>query len=83
MRLPLDAGLPGAAGERLVREAAAQALGVPAAEVAAVRVLKRSVDARKKRDVRFVAALGVELADAAAEDRALAAAQARGGAGAA
>lgn len=83
MRLPLDAGLPGAAGERLVREAAAQALGVPAAEVAAVRVLKRSVDARKKRDVHFVAALGVELADAAAEDRALAAAQARGGAGAA
>ena len=47
MRLPLDAGLPGAAGERLVREAAAQALGVPATEVAAVRVLKRSVDARK------------------------------------
>ena len=83
MRLPLDAGLPGAAGERLVREAAAQALGVPATEVAAVRVLKRSVDARKKRDVHFVAALGVELADAAAEDRALAAAQARGGAGAA
>ena len=82
VRLPLDAGLPGAAGERLVREAAARALGAPAAEVAAVRVLKRSVDARKKRDVRFVATLGVELADAAAEDRVLAAAQARGGAGA-
>ena len=81
VQLPLDAGLPGAAGERFVREAAARALGAPAAEVAAVRVLKRSVDARKKRDVHFVATLGVELADAAAEDRVLAAAQARGGAG--
>ena len=66
VRLPLDAGLPGAAGERLVRGAAARALGAPAAEVAVVRVLKRSVDARKKRDVHFVATLGVELANAAA-----------------
>ena len=82
VRLPLDAGLPGAAGERLVRGAAARALGAPAAEVAAVRVLKRSVDARKKRDVHFVATLGVELVDAAAEERALTEAQARGGAGA-
>ena len=82
VRLPLDAGLPGAAGERLVRGAAARALGAPAAEVTAVRVLKRSVDARKKRDVHFVATLGVELADAAAEERALTEAQARGGAGA-
>ena len=82
VRLPLDAGLPGAAGERLVRGAAARALGAPAAEVTAVRVLKRSVDARKKRDVHFVATLGVELANAAAEERALTEAQARGGAGA-
>ena len=82
VRLPLDAGLPGAAGARLVRGAAARALGAPAAEVAAVRVLKRSVDARKKRDVHFVATLGVELVDAAAEERALTEAQARGGAGA-
>ena len=82
VRLPLDAGLPGAAGERLVRGAAARALGAPAVEVTAVRVLKRSVDARKKRDVHFVATLGVELVDAAAEERALTEAQARGGAGA-
>ena len=82
VRLPLDAGLPGAAGERLVRGAAARALSAPAAEVTAVRVLKRSVDARKKRDVHFVATLGVELANAAAEERALTEAQARGGAGA-
>ena len=65
-----------------MRGAAARALGAPAAEVTAVRVLKRSVDARKKRDVHFVATLGVELANAAAEERALTEAQARGGAGA-
>lgn len=78
VKLPLDAGLPGAAGEALVRGAAAGALGLAAGDVRAVRVLKRSVDARKKRDVHFVAALGVELADAAAEERALAEAAARG-----
>ncbi|RNM38015.1 FAD-dependent oxidoreductase, partial [Eggerthella sinensis] len=80
VKLPLDAGLPD--GEALVRAAAAAALGVAARDVAEVRVLKRSVDARKKRDVHFVATLGVELVDAAAEDRAAAAASARDGAGA-
>ncbi len=80
VKLPLDAGLPD--GEALVRGAAAAALGVAARDVAEVRVLKRSVDARKKRDVHFVATLGVELVDAAAEDRAAAAASARDGAGA-
>ena len=44
----------------------------------AVRVLKRSVDARKKRDVHFVATLGVELVDAADEKHALATAVAAG-----
>ncbi len=82
VKLPLDAGLPGAAAEALVRAAAAAALGVAGRDVRAVRVLKRSVDARKKRDVHFVATLGVELAEAAEEERALAAAGARGGAGA-
>ena len=81
VKLPLDAGLPGAAGEGLVRAAAARALGVAAGDVREVRLIKRSVDARKKRDVHFVATLGAELADAAAEDRVLAAAQERGGAG--
>ena len=79
VKLPLDAGLPGAAAEALVRAAAAAALGVAGRDVRAVRVLKRSVDARKKRDVHFVATLGVELAEAAEEERALAAAGARGG----
>ena len=72
VRLPLDAGLPGSAAEALVRAAAAEVLGVLAADVREVRVLKRSVDARKKRDVHFVVTLGVELADEAAEERALA-----------
>lgn len=82
VKLPLDAGLPGSAAEALVRAAAAAALGVAEGDVRAVRVLKRSVDARKKRDVHFVATLGVELADACAEERALARASAakRGGA---
>ena len=39
-----------------------------------VRVLKRSVDARRKRDVHFAATLGVELASVEDEERALAAA---------
>lgn len=74
VKLPLDAGLPGAEAEALMRAAAAAALGVAVRDVRAVRVLKRSVDARKKRDVHFVATLGVELADAAEEERTLAAA---------
>ena len=82
VKLPLDAGLPGAAAEALVRAAAAAALGVAGRNVRAARVLKRSVDARKKRDVHFVATLGVEWAEAAEEERALAAAGERGGAGA-
>ena len=80
VKLPLDAGLP--EGGALVRAAAAAALGVAEGDVRTVRITKRSVDARKKRDVHFVATLGVELVDEATEERALAAAIARGGAGA-
>lgn len=82
VRLPLDAGLPGAAGEALVRAIAAETLAVDAVDIRAVRVLKRSVDARKKRDVHFVATLGVDFADDQEEASALAAAASRGGAGA-
>lgn len=76
--LPLDAGLSG--GDALVREAAARALGVPSGDVAEACVLKRSVDARKKGNVHFVATLAVALADEAQEERLLAApdASARG-----
>lgn len=67
VRLPLDAGLPGRFD--LVERAAARALGVKPGEIAEVRLLKRSVDARKKAsgDVHFIAMLGVALEDARQE----------------
>lgn len=67
VRLPLDAGLPGRFD--LVERAAARALGVKPDEIAEVRLLKRSVDARKKAsgDVHFIATLGVALEDARRE----------------
>ena len=71
VRLPLDAALPGKGA--LVRRAAAKALSVRADEISSTVLLKRSVDARKKKDVHFVATLGVELAGGPqAEDAALA-----------
>lgn len=67
VRLPLDAGLPGRFD--LVERAAARALGVKPGEIAEMRLLKRSVDARKKAsgDVHFIATLGVALEDARQE----------------
>ena len=65
VRLSLDEGIPGSEGPK---KAAARALGIPKGRVASVRVLKRSVDARKKRDVHFVANLGVELLGGAQEE---------------
>ena len=62
LALPLDAGLEGPQAEKLVRRAAARALNVPPRDIAEIRLLKRSVDARKKHDVHFVATLGVTLA---------------------
>ena len=80
VKLPLDAGLPDAHGRKLTRRAAARALNVPPAEIAEIRLLKRSVDARKRNDVHFVATLGVSLAGGAeAEDAALKAASGRKG----
>lgn len=61
LALPLDAGLEGKQAEKLVRRAAARALNVAPSDIAEIRLLKRSVDARKKQDVHFVATLGIEL----------------------
>ena len=61
LALPLDAGLEGKQAEKLVRRAAARALNVAPSDIAEIRLLKRSVDARKKHDVHFVATLGIEL----------------------
>lgn len=59
VKLPLDAGL--LEGQGLLRAAAAKAAGVGKNQITEVLVLKRSVDARKKNDVHFVATLGVNL----------------------
>lgn len=81
LALPLDAGLKGPQAEKLVRRAAARALNVPPRDIAEIRLLKRSVDARKKHDVHFVATLGVTLAAGAqAEAAAIEAAAGRKGA---
>ena len=81
LALPLDAGLEGKQAEKLVRRAAARALNIPPNDITEIRLLKRSVDARKKHDVLFVATLGVELAGGAkAEAAAIEAAAHRKGA---
>ena len=81
LALPLDAGLEGKQAEKLARRAAARALNVAPNDIAEIRLLKRSVDARKKHDVHFVATLGVELTGGAqAEAAAIEAAAHRKGA---
>ncbi len=72
LALLLDAGLPGKKADQLMREAAASALRVQPAEIERVVLLKRSVDARKKSNVHFVATLGVSLRDRAKEAELLA-----------
>ena len=71
LALPLDAGLEGKQAEKLVRRAAARALNVAPNDIAEIRLLKRSVDARKKHDVHFVATLGVELTGGAQAEAAV------------
>ena len=58
VRFPLDAGLP--QGEREMRSCIAGALGVKPADLGEVRLVRRSVDARKDA-VRFVATVAVEV----------------------
>lgn len=57
VRLPLDAGLPD--GEHLIRSAAANALGLKTSQIEDIKIIRRSVDARKG-DVRFIATLAVD-----------------------
>lgn len=57
--LPLSAGGPSAEGT--LRRAAAERLRVDEGRIASLRLLKRSVDARRKSNVHFVATLGVTL----------------------
>ena len=62
IRMPLDAGLPG--GEREMRACVANALGVKADALGEVKLVRRSVDARKDV-VRFVVTVAVEVDEAA------------------
>lgn len=59
LALPLSAAEPSA--EDMLRQAAATRLGIDTARIASVRLIKRSVDARRKSNVHFVATLGVTL----------------------
>ena len=70
VRLPLDAGLP--EGERIMRSAVANVLGTKVGDIASVHLVRRSVDARKKNDIGFVATLAIELADSTKETAILA-----------
>ena len=59
LRLELDAGL--ADGDALIRRALSRKLGVSEGLIASYRVIRRSVDARRKSDVHFVATCLVEI----------------------
>ncbi|MDR0515155.1 MAG: FAD-dependent oxidoreductase [Coriobacteriaceae bacterium] len=68
--LPLDAGIPG--NEHLIGEALAFALGVVPRQIETFRVVKRSVDARKRNRVCFVATIAFSLASRDEEEKLLA-----------
>lgn len=57
VKLPLDHG------EEHLRQAILRRLGVPAAALLGHRVVKRSVDARSKAEIRFSYSVDLELAD--------------------
>jgi len=61
LALPLSAGDPSVEGA--LERAAAGRLGIDAARIASVRLLKRSVDARRKGNVHFIVTLGVTIDD--------------------
>lgn len=61
VRLPLDAGLEGPEAEALRRKVVARVCGVKPAALRDLRLIKRSVDARKKSDVHFVATFAFAL----------------------
>lgn len=65
LALPLSVGTP--PDESALTRAAAARLGVDPARIASVRLLRRSVDARRKTNVHFVATLGVTLSATSGE----------------
>ncbi len=69
LRVALDAFSPGSDADAALCAAAARALRIAPDAISAVRLAKRSVDARKKADVHFVCTVVVALADEALEER--------------
>lgn len=69
LRLPLDAGLE--CGEDIVAGAIAKSLGIERGRIRSLRLLKRSVDARKRNDVHFVATYAFDCACSQEEQAAL------------
>ena len=67
--MALEEGAPGNR-DGLVA-AAARALSVEPDDVSEVVLLKRSVDARKRKDIHFVVTLGIALDDASLEQKIL------------
>lgn len=65
LALPLSTGTP--EGESGLTHMVAQRLAISEAHIASIRLLKRSVDARRKSNVHFVATLGVTLDPACPE----------------
>lgn len=61
LELPLSAGLPD--GEGVLLKAASKRLGVPDGCITGIQLVKRSVDARRKSNVHFVATVRVEVGD--------------------
>jgi len=76
IRLPLPDGPAHAEAE--LRRAAAERLELKAGDIAAVRVARRSLDARKKNAAVLLYSLDAELAEAGDEARVLAACSGRG-----
>jgi uncharacterized FAD-dependent dehydrogenase len=68
LALPLSAGGP--SGEDATTREVARRLGVDETRVVALRLVKRSVDARRKGNVHFVATLRVMLDDSTGESEA-------------
>ncbi|MDP2182961.1 MAG: FAD-dependent oxidoreductase [Actinomycetota bacterium] len=62
LALPLSAGGP--SSQEVLKGAAARRLRIDEGRIASLRLLKRSVDARRKSNVHFVVSLGVTLDDA-------------------
>jgi len=65
LALPLSAGDP--SSPDVLKRSAARRLGIDEQRIASLRLLKRSVDARRKSNVHFVVSLGVTLDEGADE----------------